>query len=406
LIHNAVKSTDDIRKGMNMSDNALQKMVIDQHKQLTGKLPAVTSFAPGRIEVLGNHTDYNDGLVLAAAVEEGIFCALSKNDNAKIEFHALDLDEHAAYPLVADHKEDGPSWSKYLLGVCRLLFDGPLPHGITLSFSGTIPRGMGLSSSAALEVATAYALLAAFDRTMDPIEIAKKCQRAEQEYSGVQCGLLDQLSSVKGKQDHLIQIDFRDLSIRYEPFSSEVIFLICHAGGEHALVDGAYNERRADCHRAVEEYNRITGSSARALRDISVDQLNAVKGKIDDRCWRRAAHVVGENQRVTEAEMALLEKNWERMGQLMLQSHQSSKDLFENSSHEQDAVVRLAQKIDGIYGARLSGGGFGGNVLMLVNASKVDVVLKEFKKELQEIGHASETQTVRPSNGAQTAKAC
>lgn len=387
-----------------MSDSAHQQMVINQHQQITGKPAEVVSFAPGRIEVLGNHTDYNDGLVLAAAVEEGIFCALSNNENAQIEFHALDLEERAVYPLIPDNEEDGPSWSKYLLGVCRLLFDEPLPHGITLSFSGTIPRGMGLSSSAALEVATAQAVLAAFDRTMDPVEIAKKCQRAEQEYSGVQCGLLDQLSSVKGKKDHIVRIDFRDVSIRYEPFSRDVVFMICHAGGEHALIDGAYNERRADCHRAVEEYNRVTGSSAWALRDISVDQLNSVKGQIDDRCWRRAAHVVGENQRVVEAEEALLEKNWEKLGRLMLASHESSKHLFENSSPEQDAVVALAEKIDGIYGARLSGGGFGGNVLMLVDASKSDHVLEEFIKGLESTGNIPETQTVRPSGGAYARK--
>jgi len=338
-------------------------------------LPKTTArFSPGRLEWLGNHTDYNNGLALAVAIDLGVTAIITLRHDDTIEITSENYPgEKISAHLQELTEKKHPGWSGYVLGVIALFRDaGHLQSGLHITITSTLPEGAGISSSAALECATALALL---DLTAAPfglLELAKLCQRAEHRYVGTQCGLLDQISSLAGQKNHALLIDFHDLSHRAIPVPQHCEFLVFPSGAKHALVAGEYNERKASCEKAA----RLLGVPH--LAQASPEQLRASSHLLDERTRRRALHVVGEIQRVREA-IHFLEKNSpHELGRLMYESHDSSVKNFENSHPALDSIVNWLRADGRVWGARLTGGGFGGSVLAFCEKSLSQSVMADY----------------------------
>ncbi|MBD3322435.1 MAG: galactokinase, partial [Chitinivibrionales bacterium] len=319
-----------------------------------GAEPAAVTRAPGRVELLGNHTDYNNGFVLSAAIDRYVYAAAGPA-RTKNTFEFFSTRFSSVIALTEAIPQQGNAWVNYPLGVYGVMKDAGLPVGpFTLAISGTVPMGAGLSSSAALEVASGLALARTFGFDVDPVEMALLCRKAENAFCGAECGLLDQFSVLFGKKNHALFIDFRSLDHTAVPVDNpDMLLAITTSGVTHAVSDSAYNDRRTECAKAAEFFskrNRLVSS----LRDVSQDMLESARGEMDDILFRRAAHVVGENDRVLKGIALLQEGNLGLFGELLYESHESSRTDFENSCPELDALVDCARSISGVYGARLT----------------------------------------------------
>ncbi len=335
-------------------------------------LPPKTACAPARVELLGNHTDYNEGLVLGAAINRVICVSGVKNDRS-IRLTSSDFGEVEVHPADLRQLREG-CWANYILGVANELRNLQVPiRGFTANVSGDLPAGAGLSSSAALEVATALFLLKLFPARLAPLEIAKACQRAEQRYVGVQSGLLDQVISLFGRAGHAIFFDCRNEDIRCVPFPAELALVIAESSEKRELVQGEYNLRREETHAAA----RVLG--VRALRDVSSAVLDRRRDLLP-LLRRRASHVVGENGRVRRALKLLETGDGIGFGKLMNESHNSSQQNFENSTPELDLLVSIAQDLPGVLGARLTGAGFGGSTVTLCERTRAQQIAAELSK--------------------------
>lgn len=325
-----------------------------------------TAYAPGRVELLGNHTDYNEGFVLSAAVDRGITISGERTGDDRIYLASEAVEEPFTVSLAGELTPSRTAeWSNYSIGVVDVFRKEGLPvGGFRAGISSTLPLGAGLSSSAALEVSTAKLLEKLFGFRLDPLRLAKLCRRAENEFVGVACGLLDQVSSVFGKEGHAIFLDCRKEEVNTFPFPEGVALLITQCGVPHRLSGGEYNERRAQCFDAAKRLG------VAALRDVSMEQLEAAKEALPELSYLRAKHIVGENERVLKGIELLKAGDAQGFGQLMFASHESSRRNFENSSPELDALVELAATLPGVYGARLTGGGFGGATVTLIERDK------------------------------------
>jgi galactokinase len=342
-------------------------------------MKSASSFAPGRVELLGNHTDYNGGVVLSAAINLGVSARGSQRMDAEIVLRSEGISGVVAADVEKLVANNG--WADYPLGVAKMLKDGGYPiAGYEADFSSNLPLGAGLSSSAAIEVCMAVLLMRLFDFQVPPLDLARLCRKAENEFVGVSCGLLDQVSSIFGKREHAIFLDCRAETVENVPFPPGVGLLIVHSGVKHALSGGEYNERRNQCFEAA----RILGVPA--LRDAASEQLAAAK--MPDIVKRRAAHIIGENERVFEAVEHLKHHDAAAFGKLMHDSHRSSIENFENSTPELDALVEICCAQKGVYGARLTGGGFGGAIVALVVINSIEEIAKAVEAEyLKKTGH-------------------
>ncbi len=342
-------------------------------------MQSASSFAPGRVELLGNHTDYNGGVVLSVAINLGIAARGRTRNDEKIRLTSEGLSGVVNADLETLAPND--SWADYPLGVAKVLHDNGFPvAGFEANFSSNLPLGAGLSSSAAIEVSMAVLLTRLFNFQVPPIDLARLCRKAENEYVGVSCGLLDQVSSIFGEKDHAIFLDCRAETVETLPFPPEVGLLVVHSGVKHALSGGEYNERRDQCFEAAE----ILG--VRALRDATSEQLAAAV--MPALVKRRAAHIIGENERVFQAVDHLKRHDVVALGKLMRESHRSSIENFENSTPELDALVEISCAREGVYGARLTGGGFGGAIVALVSLSAIDDIAKSVEAEyFERTGH-------------------
>ena len=319
--------------------------------------------SPGRAEWLGNHTDYNDGLVLGIGLEVGATVRARSVDERQLCLCAEDLDEESVCDLDSLRPVEAGSWANYAIGVAAgFLARGATGRGVKLSIRSTVPMGAGLSSSAALECATSRALQQAWGTDFDYMELARIGQEAEHRFAGVRCGLLDQVTSLFATRDHAVFFDCCSMEVQRIPVPPEARFVIVQSGVKHALSDGAYNERRAEC----EEAARILGVGK--LREATPQMIveAEAEGRLRGAPLLRARHVVGENARVAAAVDALRAGDLATVGQLMNESHESSRTLFENSCEELDFLAAEARKTPGCLGARLTGGGFGGAVLAMV----------------------------------------
>ncbi len=367
-----------------------------------GGEPAVVAYAPGRVEVLGNHTDYNEGFVLSAAIERGTCFAVAPAGGSECRLTAGDLMAEVNFNVNAPAPVTNNTWANYCLGVLAgLLPHGDFPHGFNALFFGNIPLGSGLSSSAALEISTALALARLYQIELTPLELARIGQQAEHSFAGVRCGLLDQISSLCGRQGELVQTDFRSLAINHVPFGTAAALLLCQTHAKHALVDGAYNERRAACEAATAHFKARLDHPVTALRDVSMEEWQQQCAGLDERVARRAAHPIGENERVLRGAALLRQHDLAGFGRLMFESHESSRLNFENSCEELDHLVAAAAESDGVLGARLSGGGFGGSIVALVESDKVATVAAQLAAAYaRRYGQPCETLVARPGAGA------
>jgi galactokinase len=359
-------------------------------KKHYGHAPPIVVQAPGRLELLGNHTDYNHGLVMALAVDRYIAMAVTPRTDGKIELVSSAFPGKEVFSVHDLARNPAAPWSDYVKGVLTELRRRKVHFtGFSAAIHGTIPLGAGMSSSAALEVATALAVRQLHPYTLtltgattppkrddrgalpamtaaEKLEIAKACQAAESGFVGVNCGLLDQISSLFGKAFHAIEIDCQSLAVEPVPMIGEIAIVVCNSGVKHSLVAGEYNALREHCEAAA----RALG--AKTLRSVDLPYLNANRQKLSERQYQCAYHIVGEIQRVIFGARALRDGDFEQFGQYMFQSHESSRDFFRNSCPELDLLVELARAHPACLGARLTGGGFGGATINLVRRDQIE----------------------------------
>jgi len=351
-----------------MVNEAVHDELLKKFRAHFGREPEVIAYAPGRIEVLGNHTDYNEGFVFSAAINTGTFFAAAKRDDAACRLVAGDLMKEVAFACTGIAPSSSDTWQNYVKGTFAGLTEGqPAAHGFDGMFLGNIPLGSGLSSSAALEMCAGLALARLYGIETDTVSLARIGQKAEHLYAGCKCGLLDQISSLAGEAGRLVKTDFRSVTCETVAMGEEVCFLMCNTHAKHALVDGAYNRLRESCEQAAAHFASVLRHPVQALRDVSMTEWAIYRAGLPAEVADRAAHPIGENERVLRGAELLARGDTAGFGALMFDSHESSRVLFGNSCEELDAVVEAAKKIPGVLGARLSGGGFGGSVVVLIH---------------------------------------
>lgn len=351
---------------MTLLDQAEQR-----YRSAFGVDPTVMARAPGRIEFIGNHTDYNSGTVLGASIDRSVFVAVGPRNDGQIEFVS---DSGAAFSMVAQAnpvQQDGErAWANYPLGVLLALEERGLkrPAGFNLAVASDVPLGAGLSSSAALELASGLALGGLANFTLPLIDLVSAGREAENEFVGVPCGILDQGVSGFGQRDHLVHIDCRGPSFSTIPLPAGVRFWIFNTHARHALVESLYATRHGECMEAVRLLQSRDAAIA-SLADVSPAALASAQDLLPQVIWRRASHVVQEIARVNEMCAVLERGDLSRAGELLYDSHDSSRHQFENSTLELDLLVDTLRGKTGVYGARLTGGGFGGAVMAMTSTT-------------------------------------
>ncbi len=327
--------------------------------------------APGRVNLIGEHTDYNDGFVMPAAINFYTWIAAAPRNDRRVCVHSENFSEDVEFSLDDPQPQRRGHWSDYPRGVAVTLEQaGCRLRGANLAIHGEVPLGSGLSSSAAIEVATGYALLANSGRTANLVKLAQVCQRAENEFVGMRCGIMDQFISCCGKAGHVLRLDCRTLEFRLAPLPPGVTLVIVNSMVRHELAGGEYNKRREECEVGV-RYLAGHLPQIRALRDVTLGDLERYGSGLPKDVYRRCRHVITENVRVAAAEAALEHGDLSEFGRLMSESHRSLRDDYAVSCSELDLLVSLAHKIDGVYGARMTGGGFGGCTINLVQSDRV-----------------------------------
>jgi galactokinase len=328
--------------------------------------------APGRVNLIGDHTDYSDGFVLPAALEQATWIAAAARPDRRLRVRSLHTGAAAEFDLDDPIPTPRHDWSDYVRGVAVMLRrDGHALVGADLLIDSDVPIGAGLSSSAALEVATGFALLGSAGVAVDRTQLALACQRAENDFVGMRCGIMDQFISCHGTAGHALLLDCRSLGFRLVPIAPSVRLVICNSMAHHAHAAGEYNSRRAECERGVALLTPFL-QNIRALRDVGMAELAAHAAALPELTFRRCRHVVGENDRVQRAGAALEAGHVEEFGRLMYESHASLRDDYEVSCRELDVLVELARGVDGVLGSRMTGGGFGGCTVSMVRADVVE----------------------------------
>jgi galactokinase len=364
--------------------------------------PPRTFRAPGRVNLIGEHTDYNDGFVMPAALDLSVFVRVWPREDRKLQIRSENFDEEIEFDLDEPNPVARRHWSDYTVGVAVTLERaGYRLRGADLQIRGEVPVGSGLSSSAAVEVATACALTANSDLSIDGRELALLCQKAENEFVGARVGIMDQFTSLFGQAQRALLLDCRSLEFKLLPLPDTVNLVICNTMVKHALASSAYNERRAQCEAGVRHFQQFL-PNVMALRDVTLQQLAQFGGDLPEVIYHRCLHVITENARVLAAAEALEQNDLHRFGELMAQSHNSLRDDYEVSSRELDLMVELAHGVDGVYGARMTGGGFGGCTVNLVNVRDVEQFKQSVQKKYERITALKpEIYVCEPSDGAE-----
>jgi len=360
-----------------------------------GAPPRAVIRAPGRVNLIGEHTDYNDGFVLPLAIDRAIWIALAPRDDGRVVVHSIDYDESREFDL-ANLANDKAGWIEYLKGVAWVLEEaGHELVGWEGVLVGDVPLGAGLSSSAALEMATARAFAEVSGLPWEPATMAKLGQRAENRWIGVNCGIMDQLISAAGKDHHALLIDCRSLETEPVPFPPGTAVVVLDTGTRRGLVDSAYNERRSRCEAAA-RFFRVP-----ALRDVTSEAFQQCALGLDEVTRRRARHVITEDQRTLQAVAAMRRGEVESLGTLMNESHESLRDDYEVSSDALDAMVDAARAHPACYGARMTGAGFGGCAVALIRAEDADDFAARTTAAYQEAtGNAPAVYVCQATDGA------
>jgi galactokinase len=341
--------------------------------------------APGRVNLIGEHTDYNDGYVLPMAIERETVVAAAPRADRKVRVYSLSVDEAQEFDLDARGESQRGIWLDYVEGVARVLeARGIVLRGADLAISSDVPAGAGLSSSAALEISTGLALASVSGKEIERVALALAGQQAEHEYVGTKCGIMDQLVSALGRAGHALLIDCRALEATHIPLdTSEVVVAICDTRVKHELSSSQYNLRRAECERGV-ELLRQNIPGIRALRDVTIEQFVRYESELPETVKRRCRHVITENARTLAAAEALRQGDLGELGRLMGESHHSLRDDYEVSCLELDVMVEIARGVGGVLGARMTGGGFGGATVNLVRRDALDEFERIISREYVE----------------------
>lgn len=386
-----------------MSDQSTTQLIEEVRSQFQSRFgaePDVVVAAPGRVNLIGEHIDYCDGFVLPMAIDRYTVVAAKKtvaDVPGTASFYSIDMDATLSVPLDEISKSEHGFWGNYVTGVLAGMTEQgieiPPLQAVTRS---NVPIGGGLSSSASLEVAVGTMIEAITDTSVDPVAKALLCQKAEHDFVGVPCGIMDQFASTLCQKDHVLLLDCQDQSFQQIPFADpDIAVLIVNSEVKHELSGGEYAQRRSSCEKALRvlEFN--------SFRDVTMEQVNAKRDSMDPVVFKRAKHVVGEIARTTDAAAALQADQWEKVGELMYASHKSLRDDFEVSCKELDILVELASKTDGVIGSRMTGGGFGGCTVTLVERDKAASATETICEQYEQATGVKPTAFVtRPSQGA------
>ena len=377
----------------------MQERIRNKYQELFATEGSVYA-SPGRINLIGEHTDYNGGFVFPGAIDKGMIAEIKPNGLDKVRAFSVDLNDYAEFGL---KEEDAPkaSWARYIFGVCReIIKRGGEVKGFDTVFAGDVPLGAGMSSSAALESTYAFALNDLYNLNIDKFELAKIGQSTEHNYCGVKCGIMDQFASVFGAEGSLIRLDCRSLEYKYFPFNPVGYKLVLlDSVVKHELASSAYNKRRQSCENAAAAI-RKNHPEVEFLRDATMEMLDEVKNDISAEDYMRAEYVIGEVQRVLDVCEALEKGDYETVGQKMYETHYGMSKQYEVSCEELDFLNDIAKKC-GVTGSRVMGGGFGGCTINLVKEEKFDAFVKEaFKSYTEKFGHEPKLYEVVISDGA------
>jgi galactokinase len=360
--------------------DSLLDTTLRKYRQTFGGEPDLVASAPGRVNLIGEHTDYNDGFVLPAAINKRMYAAVAKREDQFISIHAADYDSTIHTSVEALNSREREHWANYPKGVLDALARaGQKVAGLNLCLKGDVPQSAGLSSSAALEVATAFAAKELFHFKIDSLSVARYCQAAEHEFVGVKCGIMDQFVAVHGKKDHALFLDCRSLGFELLEFPGGVSLVICDTGVKRELAGSEYNKRREECQVGVKELSLVL-PGIQALRDVKPASFLEHENLLNLTTRKRCRHVINENRRVLEAAADLRRNDLSDFGKLMYQSHLSLKNNYEVSCQELDSVVDIAASTEGVFGARMTGAGFGGSAVCLVAKESVE----KLRSNLQE----------------------
>jgi len=376
-----------------------------QYQNLYESAPELIVSAPGRINLIGEHTDYNEGFVMPAAIDKRIYFAIGHNQTQHLKLYAANFSESFIAPVDRDEASEVP-WANYFIGVIQEMlkiqsFNVP---GINCVFGGDIPDGAGLSSSAALEIGFSYGLNQMLQTGFTEDQLMHLSQMAEHHYVGLECGIMDQFSSMRGKQDQVMQLDCRTLDYEYRPLDlKQYSMVLCNSNVKHSLASSEYNVRRQQCTQGAEFFQKNGYPEVKNLRDVTTDMLERHKNEMDPVVFRRCHHVIHENQRVFETGKALEQGNHEEVGELLYQSHNSLSDKYEVSCEELDFLVDQTRDDQHVAGARMMGGGFGGCTLNLVKTSYIEAFQQKMRERyMQQFNIEPEFYVVNTDDGPRT----
>jgi len=361
-----------------MSQQDLIQRLFEQHFSVA---PQVLCHAPGRVNVIGDHTDYNDGFVFPAAINYGTDIAASKRDDMLVNVYAHDCDqESTSFNLDQLKFDEQKMWSNYVQGTLQALISVyPTIKGANIAVTGNVPQGAGLSSSASFEIAILKTYAELYELDLDGITAAKLGQKAENDFVGCNCGIMDQLISAMGQKGHAMLLDCKNLSFEDAPIPSNLSLFIVNSNVKRGLVDSAYNLRREQCEQVAKHFGKS------ALREVTIDQLEGDKSLIDPELFKRARHVITENTRTVKALEALRQNDIELLSALMKASHTSLRDDFEVTTKEMDGLVDIIDNVIGLNGGvRMTGGGFGGCIVALVPEEMVSKLTEVVNEEYPE----------------------
>ena len=380
-----------------MDIDIIKKQFIEKFGDPAGEVYA----SPGRINLIGEHTDYNGGFVFPGAIDKGMVAVIRRNGTDKVCAWSVDLQDYAEFTM---EESDLPksSWARYIFGVCReMVKRGAQPGGFDTAFAGDVPLGAGMSSSAALESTYAFALNDMFSLGIDKFELARIGQATEHNYVGVKCGIMDQFASLFGKEGSLIRLDTRSMEYKYFPFHPQGYKLVLlDTAVKHELASSAYNKRRESCENAARVVRENGHPNVEFLRDVTMDMLNQVKDKLSEEDFKRAEYVVGETQRVLAVSDALERDDYETVGRMMYLTHDGMSRLYEVSCEELDFLNDIAKEC-GVTGSRVMGGGFGGCTINLVKEDLYEGFLAKAKAQFAaKFGHEPKVYEVVISDGA------
>ncbi|MCL4539730.1 MAG: galactokinase [Bacteroidetes bacterium] len=365
----------------------IRKELFKLYRLEFGKSPEVIASAPGRINLIGEHTDYNEGFVLPIAIDRRTYTAAGKRGGKLFIAYSKELGKKTSFEMFPGRFEHSNFWVNYIKGACSLLNDVKSVEGTNFAIGSTVPRGSGLSSSAAYVVSIIEAVSYLYDIRLKNIEVPMLAQRIENEFVGVQSGIMDPFVAKFAQTENAILVDTRSLDYEYVPVPPDCSILVCVTGIKRALATTEYNKRRQQCQQAVDALSERLDRKLNSLRDVTVDELKNVEGEIEQVLYMRALHILTENDRALKAAAALKKDDRELVGKLMLESHMSLRTNYEVSSPELDAFVEIGEQLDGVYGARMTGAGFGGSAICLVDADDEESLATEIDRRYKERGY-------------------